>query len=158
MVSGVSKCHRPQNELQWQHRPRTSICPPRATPTMVSHICWMFCARSVLDLTCALTEVSISSIMSLLPEIMSSSSHILSVRLVSEVLVIAPKFFISRFPQFCFFFFFLILFPLSGLEMFYLFISTFCFVLIDFFKEFIHLLFKNLYHVHKSYLKVLLQL
>lgn len=46
-----------------------------------------------------------------------------------------------------------LLFPPSGLGLFYSFSSSVCF-LIDLFKRFIHFLFNDLYHIHKGYLKV----
>jgi hypothetical protein len=77
------------------------------------------------DLTLSLVEVSISSIWSYVPKLFSSISFILLVKL-------APfKFLIFSFPDFlCFGFTILILFPLSGLELFYSFPSTVC-VFID---------------------------
>lgn len=48
--------------------------------------------------------------------------------------------------------FFLHPFPLSGLLLFCSFLPTVC-VVIDFFKGFIHFLFKSLYHIPKSRLK-----
>jgi hypothetical protein len=46
----------------------------------------------------------------------------------------------------------LILFPLSGLELFYSFFSTVC-LFIDFFNEFINFLFKDFYHIYKANLR-----
>jgi hypothetical protein len=43
---------------------------------IVSQISRMFCVRTVLDLAFSLTDVSISSIISLLPQILSSTSCI----------------------------------------------------------------------------------
>jgi len=63
---------------------------------IVPHISWMLCARVFfLDLTFSLTKVSISSIISSMPDILLSIFCILFVRLASEV----PEFFISRFPS-----------------------------------------------------------
>jgi hypothetical protein len=50
----------------------------------VSQISWMFNARTSLDLTFALIEVSMSSIMSSMPEILSSLLYSV-MRLASEV-------------------------------------------------------------------------
>jgi hypothetical protein len=51
---------------------------------IVSQISWMFNARTSLDLTFALIEVSMSSIMSSMPEILSSLLYSV-MRLASEV-------------------------------------------------------------------------
>jgi hypothetical protein len=52
---------------------------------IVCHISGMFCARIVLDLIFSLTEVSMSSLVSSMPEIISSISYILLVRLASNI-------------------------------------------------------------------------
>lgn len=66
---------------------------------MVSQISWKCCVRIFPDLTFSLTEVSIPSIMSLVPEILSSISCILLMRLPSVVPVQLPKPFISRWNE-----------------------------------------------------------
>jgi hypothetical protein len=65
-----------------------------------------------------LSNVPISSIVSPMPEILSSISCILLVKLASVVPVRIPDFFsFSEFPKFVFSL--LLLFPFSGLEPFY---------------------------------------
>lgn len=59
----------------------------------------------------------------------------------------------DRFPEFLFSL--LILFPLSGLKLFYSIPPTVC-IFMDFFKGFIHFHFKDLYHTHKNCFKVFL--
>jgi hypothetical protein len=53
--------------------------------SVLSKIPWMFYARIFLDLTFYLTKVVLSSIMSSMPESLSSISCILLVRFASEV-------------------------------------------------------------------------
>lgn len=65
---------------------------------IVSYISWMFCARSFLDLRFALTNVSISSIMSSVTEILSCISCVLLVKLPFVVPVHVSKIFTSKFP------------------------------------------------------------
>jgi hypothetical protein len=74
------------------------------------------------------------------------------VKLASVVTVSISKFFsFSEFPQFGFSL--LILFPFSSIEQFYSFPSTPC-VFIDFLKQFINLLFKDLCYLHSGGFKV----
>ena len=123
----------------------------------VSQISWMFCVRNFFDSTFFLTDESIYSNISSRPERLSSISCILLVNLASVFPVYIPKIFISRIHS-------VLLFPLSGLEKFYLFPSTIWFFLgfkifihslplfvslfLAFFMEFIHFPFKDLYHLH----------
>ena len=96
-----------------------------------------------------------------LPEILSSIPSVLVIH-ASVVLILFSRVSVSSFSSV--YIFLLLLFPLSGLEQFYLFpwlivISSislrdfFCFLFIFgslyFFKEFIHLLLKRIYHLYK---------
>ena len=83
---------------------------------------------------------------------MYSISRILLVKIISVVSVWIPKILFPGFPQFGFFFFILFLF--SGLQCFHSFSSTDYLCFTDFFKGFIHFLFRCLYCIPKAYFKV----
>lgn len=85
---------------------------------LASQISWMICVCNYLDLIFSLNDTSISSIVSSIPELLSSITYFLLVKLVSVVSGEIPKFFyfqnsLSLFPllllflflvfyQFCF--------------------------------------------------------
>jgi hypothetical protein len=73
------------------------------------------------------------------------------VKLTSALSVQIPKFFISRIPSVCFSYWFY--FNFQVLNRFYSFSSTVC-VFLAFFKEFINLSFKDVYHLPTGDLKV----
>lgn len=112
----------------------------------------MLCVRSFLCSIFSLTNVSISSIISSTPDIVPFTSCILLVNFASVVPVRIPKVFISRIPQLGFSL--LILFLISGLEPFYLFLHAICLHFPEFLKEFINFLLKVLYHSHKGSFKI----
>ena len=84
--------------------PLTYVSSPFFIPNLrfclfiASYISWMLSVRSFLNLRFALTNISISSIMSSVPEILSCLSCVLLVKLPFVVPVQVPKFFISKFP------------------------------------------------------------
>lgn len=87
---------------------------------IVSHISWIFNTRIILDLTFCLFKVSISPIISSIAESLFCNSLFYCLCVPVHV----SKFLIPRCPQFVFSS--LILFPLSGLELFYSFPTTVC--------------------------------
>jgi hypothetical protein len=100
-----------------------------------------------LELTFSLTKV-FSSILFSIPEIRSFISCILLVRLASEVHI---NILIFLFPDFSWFVFSsLILFLLSGLELFIHLLPLLGYISTDFYKKFIHFFFKDHYHINKD--------
>jgi hypothetical protein len=81
----------------------------------------MICVRNFLTLTFSLGEVSIPTIVSSMPAILSPISCILLLMLGSVFPVLFPRIPAPGFPQFMFPL--LLLFPLSGLAQFYSFPS-----------------------------------
>lgn len=104
---------------------------------MDSQIAWMFCVRKFLDLIFSLTDVSISSTMSSMPEILTYLPGIQFVRLASVVPVPIPKLLLPEFLRFMFSL--LLLFLFSGFEHFHPLSST-VYLFLDFFKRFIDFL------------------
>ena len=85
---------------------------------MISQISWLFYVWRFFNLKFSLTDVLISSIESFIPEDFYSFFYILLGKLVSVVPFLFPMSIISRISSVCIF---LLLFPSSGLEQFYLF-------------------------------------
>jgi hypothetical protein len=71
---------------------------------IVSQISWMFCVQNFLDLKFSLTNVSISSIISLILEILFYIIYNLLVKLAFAVSVQIPKFFIPTISSVCIFY------------------------------------------------------
>jgi hypothetical protein len=101
-----------------------------------------------LDLAYSFSDISIYLIVPSMPE-MKNLLYFIG-EATSELALQVSELFISKFPSV--WVFVIDLFPFSGVGLFYSYPSTVC-VFIDFFKRFIHFLFKDLCHIHKSYLK-----
>jgi hypothetical protein len=147
--------------------------PRRLGLFMISQISWLFCVRNFLTLTFSLTDVSVSSTVSSILEMLSSISCTLLRMLTSLFLFSSHRFSISSFPclccLYCFYFhfqdlhsfiYFLHLFNCIFLYIFEKFVSSLntstCLTVFSyFFKGFINLLLKGLYYLYKIGFKVL---